>query len=65
VHGIPWAYDDDKLRDIFAPSNLSIVNAEVVYGKDSKSRVRSFCSAAALPLGYLVLEPCGRSENFD
>lgn len=38
VHGIPWAYDDDKLRDIFSASTLNISNAEVVYGKDSKSR---------------------------
>lgn len=41
VHGIPWAYDDDKLRDIFSASTLNISNAEVVYGKDSKSRVSS------------------------
>lgn len=38
VHGIPWAYDDEKLQDIFSGSTLTIANAEVVYGKDSKSR---------------------------
>lgn len=38
VHGIPWAYDDDKLRQIFDEATLNIDNAEVVYGKDSKSR---------------------------
>ena len=62
VHGIPWAYDDEKLQDIFRDSTLTIVNAEVIYGKDSKSRVRSL-PASYLTTGNLQRGGKARKEN--
>lgn len=41
VHGIPWSYDDQQLMAIFTDRipSTQIESAEVVYGRDSRSRV--------------------------
>ena len=43
MHGIPWAYDNGMLSDLFTDYDPSfgIESAEVVYGKDGRSRVRT------------------------
>lgn len=42
VHGIPWSYESDQLSALFTDFDPSfgIESAEVVYGKDNRSRVR-------------------------
>lgn len=37
VHGLPWSYTDDDLRQIFEGS-LNIVKCEVAIGRDGRSR---------------------------
>lgn len=41
VHGIPWSFDDQQLMAIFTDRipSTQIESAEVVYGRDSRSRV--------------------------
>lgn len=43
VHGIPWSFDDQQLMAIFTDRipSTQIESAEVVYGRDSRSRVRN------------------------
>ena len=49
MHGIPWSYESDQLSAMFTDfdPNFGIESAEVVYGKDNRSRVCSNASAAS------------------
>lgn len=42
VHGIPWSYDNAQLSALFTDYDptYGIEAAEVIYGKDQRSRVR-------------------------
>ena len=42
VQGLPWAYTQEQLSPMFQQFG-NIVSAEVVYGRDGRSRVRSCC----------------------
>lgn len=58
VHGIPWSYDHDQLEAMFTDYDPSfqIEVAEVIYGRDGRSRVRAL--EAVMHAALCAIELC-------
>nr|BAV58234.1 G-strand telomere binding protein 1 [Ulva partita] len=64
VHGIPWSFDDQQLMAIFTDRipSTQIESAEVVYGRDSRSRGYGTVKFLSSEDAQLAIQECDGLE---